>query len=385
MPTRSSGAGLPSRSWLRFVLAALLWVTADAAMACQICWSGLVVTPGQRLHAADQAALAVPVIGESRFRIIEVIKGKDFAERMIAEEVLGVDATTLRTDKPLLLLRNALAQRWSSIGAIGARYAGWLRRLAANGDAARGRPKAAWPQTTQTSSDLTDAEWRERVALVSPYLENPEPLASDIAHGEISRAPYAAMRSLKSRLEAAKIASWIDDPELAARRSAYTLLLGIAGGPDDAARLERRIEVAWHSRDATNLAAMLAADLELQGPSRVDWIEKAYFADRTRTLPEINAALLALNVHGGANAAVPRDRVIEAYRLFISERKPMAGFVARELADWEYWDATPDYVTLLKSDVVKDPASHFAVVNYLQRSPRAAAKAALQSLANERR
>jgi hypothetical protein len=63
----------------------------------------------------------------------------------------------------------------------------------------------------------------------------------------------------------------------------------------------------------------------------------------------------------------------------------MASFVALELADWEYWDATTEYVALLKSDAVKDPASHFAVVNYLQRSPRAAAKAALQSLTNERR
>ena len=51
---------------------------------------------------------------------------------------------------------------------------------------------------------------------------------------------------------------------------------------------------------------MLAANLELRGPSRVDWIEQAYFADRTRTLPEIQAALLALGVHGDGNATVPR-------------------------------------------------------------------------------
>ena len=97
MPTRSSGAGWPSRKWLRYALAALLWITADEAKACQICSAGLVVTAGQRLHAVDQAVLAVSVIGESRFRIVEVIKGKDFADRMIAEDVLGVDATTLRS------------------------------------------------------------------------------------------------------------------------------------------------------------------------------------------------------------------------------------------------------------------------------------------------
>jgi hypothetical protein len=88
---------------------------------------------------------------------------------------------------------------------------------------------------------------------------------------------------------------------------------------------------------------------------------------------------------GTANAAVPRDRVIEAYRLFIRERKPMAGFVAQQLADWEHWDATAEYVALLKSDAVKDPASHFAVVNYLHRSPHDAAKAALQWVAGKSR
>jgi hypothetical protein len=361
---------------------ALMTISAGRAAACAICLSAVSVTTGQQMDAADQAVLGVPD-GE-QFRVIAVLKGDVAPGAVIAEEVYRVDAAALWSGKPLLLLRNGLGQRWASVGTIGVECADWLRQLAATG-AGRGRPRSAWPQTTQTGFELTDSGWRERVALAAPYLENPEPLAAEIAHGEIARAPYSALRTLAPQLDAAALAGWIDDPRLASRRSTYTLLLGIAGGPDDAARLERRIDAAWRSRDATDLAAMLAADLELGGPSRVAWIETAYFADGDRTLPEIEAALLALSVHGGANGAVPRERVIQAYGLFIRERKAMAGFVALELADWEYWDATTEYVALLKSDAVKDPASHFAVVNYLQRSPRAAAKAALQSLTNERR
>jgi hypothetical protein len=230
---------------------------------------------------------------------------------------------------------------------------------------------------------LTGAQWRERLALVVPYLEDSEPLAAEIAYDAVRRAPYGAMRSVKAQLDPSALARWLDDPALAARHSTYTLLLGIAGGPGDAARLERRIDAAWRSRDAVNLAAMLAADLELRGPSRVGFIEQSYFADADRTLPEIEAALLALSVHGGADALVPRARVIAAYRRFIRERKPMAGFVAQELAGWGYWGATSDYVALLQSGAVKDPASHFAIVNYLQRSPLAVAKAALRSLAEQ--
>jgi hypothetical protein len=122
---------------------------------------------------------------------------------------------------------------------------------------------------------------------------------------------------------------------------------------------------------------MLAADLELRGATRVDWIEQTYFADRQRTLPEIQAALLALSVHGGAEGAVPRRRVIEAYRYFIKVRNPMAGFVAMELADWEAWDATADYVSIIRSNAVKDPAEQFAILSYLKRSPLTTAQAAL--------
>ena len=175
----------------------------------------------------------------------------------------------------------------------------------------------------------------------------------------------------RSRIDAATVESWLDDTKLASRHAAYTLLLGFVGGPADAARLEQRIEAAWNSHGATNLAAMIGADLELRGPSRVDWVEAMYFADRNRTMPEIEAALLALNVHGDANRTVSRQRVILAYRAFIRERPPMSGFVAPQLADWDYWDVTEEYTALLKSNAIKDPASEFAVVNYLQRAASA--------------
>ena len=191
------------------------------------------------------------------------------------------------------------------------------------------------------------------------------------------------MRMLKSELDAAKIATWIDDPKLVSRRPAYTLLLGIAGGPDDAIELERRIDTALKARDATNLSAMLAADLELRGPTRIDWLQQTYFADRKRTLPEINAALLALSVHGGADATVPREKVIEAYRYFIKVRRPMAGFVAMELADWQAWDATADYVDIIRSKAVKDPAGEFAILSYLKQSPATVAQAALQQSSDQ--
>ena len=119
----------------------------------------------------------------------------------------------------------------------------------------------------------------------------------------------------------------------------------------DAAALEQRLEAAWKSGDATNLASMLAADLELRGAARMTWVEERYLRDRARSAPEIEAALLALSVHGNANGVIPRERVIQSYRVFMKEHPEIAGYVAPDLAAWQYWDAVPEYVALMKSDV----------------------------------
>jgi hypothetical protein len=180
------------------------------------------------------------------------------------------------------------------------------------------------------------------------------------------------MDAARSRVDPALVEAWLDDPKLAPRRATYLTLLGFVSGPEDSARLDRRIEAALASHDATDLAAMIAADVELGGSSHVDWIASRIFADKKSTMPEIEAALLALNVLGDANGATAtRARVAEAYRDFIRRRPAMAGFVAPQLADWNSWDATPDYAAIVKSDAAIDPASEFAIRNYLKRAATA--------------
>jgi hypothetical protein len=342
----------------------MLAATIGAA-ACPVCFRGMGLTTAQQLTSAKRAVLAVPAADGEQLEVIAVIKGCGAAEETIAAADL-VDATSLRATRPLLMLQSPFSAMWLSAGSVGSDYTDWLQRLA-----------AATP-----GSNASDAQWREHVAFLLPYLDSPEPLVAAVAYSELARAPYAVLRTLEPHLDAAKLTRWIDDP---IRQRLYTLLLGIAGSAQDAEGLEQRLDAAWKSNNASNLAALLAADLELRGPARVRWIEKRYLIDRSRTLPEIQAALLALSVQGAADTAVPRARVIEAYRLFMKARKPMAGFVAPDLAAWAYWDAGPEYAALLKSNVLQDPASRYAVMGYLEQSPRADAKAAIKSLSAQDR
>ncbi len=364
--------GRHSMGWLTSGWSALLAVVwATDAFACPLCYEAArqMMTEGVRLDMADRAVLATPVAGTSRYRIVAVVKGEDAVGADVGEPVTGADASA--DDHPSLLIGDSVASQWVSLGTIPLEDTDWLRRLAATRDVAGDRPRRTWPLTTATADALSYAGWRQRIALVAPYLENANPLAARLAWGELARAPYATLDAARSRVDSASVEAWLADPKLTPRRAAYLTLIGFVGGAEDGARLDRRIETALASHDSTDLAAMIGADLALGGPSRIDWIGQRIFADRSRTMPEIEAALRSLYVHGDADQTVARARVIQAFRTFIKQRPAMAGFVAPQLAEWGCWDEVSDYTTIVRSNPDMDPASQFAINIYLKRASEA--------------
>lgn len=337
---RRTGAGL------------LLWLCIAAATACPICFRGLAPIVAQQLAVADRAVV-VQAGADGSARVVAAIKGRfDEGERIEA---------ALAGPGPWLLLRPTPAAGWTVVGAVAADRAPFLRQVA---DTAPGDGASA-------------EQWSVYAAALLPRLHDSDALAADIAYGELARAPYPAMRTLKPRLDPARCVAGIDDPQ---RQALFTLLAGISGDAQAAAAIEQRIDSAWRAKDASNLAALLTADLELRGPARVARIEQRYIADRERTLPEVLAALQALSVQGGADAAIPRERVIRSYRLLISQRKAMAGFVTQDLAAWHSWDAAPELLQLLESNALPDPASRWAVATYLMQSPRQDTKTAVRTI-----
>jgi len=103
-------------------------------------------------------------------------------------------------------------------------------------------------------------------------------------------------------------------------------------------------------------------------------IERQYLTDRNGDPAQARSALLALSVQGQADGVLPRAEVIAAYRRLIARRHPLAGLAAADLAAWQAWDATPEYVPLLNSGAALHPVSCVAIVSYLERSPHPAAK-----------
>lgn len=348
-----------TRAWL----AVALLCVSTAAAACPICLGAGQPTVAQKLAAAPQAVLALPTADAGQFRVVEVLRGERPSTRTIEggypRSASPVDSA-LRKGEALLLVREDPLPGWVVLGAIGTDQAAWLRQLAVG----------------RRVDELSTAQWRDRVARVAPRLESPQPLVAKIAHGELSAAPYAAMRSARPRLDAHKVRAWVADPQLAARRRLYVLLLGLTGDHRDAAALEQQLDAAWQAGETTNLAAMLTADLELRGPARLAWVEEKYLRDRARSAPEAEAALLALSAQGHANAVIPRDRVIQAYRVYMKAHPENAGAVAPDLAAWQYWDAAPEYQALMKSGVRQQYPSMLAMLNYLRQNPAGSAAGA---------
>lgn len=324
----------------------LLLLGSTIAAACPVCSASAARSPAKDLFELPRAVLATPE--GKQYRVLGLVKG-DPPEALLSEVLVRDPADA---GKPLLLVRDDAWPMWVSLGAIDPREAATLRELAAP------RPAPA------------DAEaWQRRTDRVLPRLQSTQPLLAEIAYVEGASAPYAALRAAKAQLDARALRRWLADPQLAARRPLYLLLLGIAGGPADAAAIEGQLDAAGRAHEASNLAALLTADLELRGPSRIAWVEERYLRERERTPAEIEAALLAFSVHGNAaGGVIPRGRVIEAYRVFMRAHPDLAGLVAQDLAAWGHWDAAPEYAALLKSGPRQQYASLAGILAYLRQA-----------------
>jgi hypothetical protein len=150
--------------------------------------------------------------------------------------------------------RHALAP----VGAARPDSAGWLREIAS------APPLEGDDDHAVLAGPALDA----RLALAAQRLEDSDSIVAEVANDQIARAPYGALAPLADTLDPATRRTLIAAPGTA-RRASYILLLGLAGGGGDAAAIDDRRAIARQRQDATDLAALRAADLELRGPARV--------------------------------------------------------------------------------------------------------------------
>ena len=355
--------------FLHLSISLLCLVWGSVAWGCAICapsaeQNSLVY----RLITVDSAMLAKPIKDGKTFAPLHAIKGEQPKGVVAVVDNLGT-AEGSQTAESVLLLFNPALGGWINAGAMPVARLDWLRQLATM------RPASALTPT--------DSSWPSRVALFAKDLEHPIPLLAQSAYDEIAVAPYPVMRTLQPHLNAAKLNEWLQSDALVKRRSLYNLLLGFVGDKTAASTLEQRMLTKGQSLDKGELSSMMAAFIELRGSSGVDWIDANFLKNKARSDMEVQAAVLALTVHGNDGVKVTRERVIQSYAAYIQSNPTRAGFVASDLGNWGRWEFVSDFMALLKSGTQQAFASRYAIVLYLMRSPSQEARNALEQLRAE--
>lgn len=328
---------------------ALLALSA-AVSACPICLGIVPQTPtlAEEVTAARDVVLAGADGAEGKLRVTSVIKGDP--------DLIGQSATAVgetKGDGLFILARRNQVEGWKLQGPSGLSFANFLPTVAALPDAA----------------PATDAEWTARLERMRPFLGHAEARIARSAWAMWAGAPYRIVTSQAPQFSRAQLHEWLAAPALAGQRSLWLVLLGLQGGEEDAAWLTTQAEAAWKSGDDTHLPALLTALVARRGAAGVDFIEQRYIRDRGRTLEEIQAALAALGLHGREGDLELKQRIIAAYRVFITERKPLAGFVARDLAEWQEWEFAPAFQAIVASSEPVHPTARQRITAYLGALP----------------
>jgi len=273
----------------------------------------------------------------------------------------------LRAGDLQLLVMNPGESRWTLLGHLPPTRVTWLHRLV-----------GMVPFVVGSEPDLVRARFFAR------DLEDAYPLVAQAAYEEVAVQPYAVLRSLAPEVDARQLARWVQDSARTARWPLYYLLLGLTGNAADAVTLERRIQERRAVCSASELSAMLAALVALREAAGLAWLEQHFLASRSTPDAEVQAALLALSVHGSDGSAVSKEQVVAGYGRFIARNPQRAGFVASDLASWGRWEFSEAFGAALRSGEAQVFASRYAMVFYLLRNPRPQARALVETLRAEK-
>lgn len=351
-------------------LAAWLGLSPAPAAACPFC-SAVSMTLSEEMKASSVAVLAKmvsaptpPGEGEAaatldaaplKFEIVETLKGaealgdvKEFQVVYFGQGeagslllVMGADPPTITWGTPLLLSPAAVD---------------YVRQL---------------PKLPETGAD--------RLKFFQEFLNSTDDLLGRDAYDEFARAPYADVKGLKEHMNLPELRAAVMNKELpASRRRLFLTMLGVCGGPDDLPMLEQML-TANDPQLKTTLDAMIACYLTLKGPDGLTLVEDQFFRRQDAEFTDTYAAIVALRFHGQEEKIVPKERLVQAFRLML-DRPNYADLVIPDLARWEDWESMPRLVTLFKEADDDSSWVRVPVVQFLRQCPLPEAKERIAEL-----
>ena len=357
------------------------------AIACPFC-SAVSLTLSQEIAGSDVAVIARlvklpaepslddlddPDSGMAQFEVLETLRGDNPPAR---GEMVKVVYFGGNEQKKRFLLKGLVGERidWNTPIALTERGVEYIKAC------------GSLPE-----------KGADRVQFFMGYLEDEDPLLAQDAYDEFARAPYEVVTALADRMDRPKLIRWIEDAQVGpTRRRLYLTMLGVCGQEEDIKILESLLQYDYKQikpglmvmfatlgqtgpaygafvlsemvkadvrRKQQCLDALIAAYLQLKGPSGLPLIEERFLANPAAEYAQVYAAVMALRFHGDDTDALPRDRLLESVRLLL-DNTDIADQVILDLARWEDWSVMERLVSMFKN-ADKDAWVRQPVISYL--------------------
>ena len=337
---------------LALVAAALAFLAGPAA-ACLVCIEVPEHTLADRVLGATDVVLARPDPDQPfTFAPVATLKG-DGAGSPISQLVDSQTRRHLDADPDASVLFARDADGWTRL----ADATPQLRAtVAAILDAAE-----AWD---------AEADHAARFAFFAARHDHEDPTVRALALAEISRSPYAQIRTINPRLGRAALSRVMRDPKMTEWAPIHILFLGLSDDPADHAFVRRAFD-AVSGGSGGHLAAWATALAEVDGPPAIDRLRALYFKDPGRSPEDMRAVAIALATLAEGGDPALRAGIDAAFRDLAMERPALAGEAARYLTWAKDWSQAGRLEALLAAGEVPDPAAEFAITYYVEAAHEA--------------
>ncbi len=347
------------RSFRVILLAIPALVTANAGLACPVCLGPEAPAPSivQAIVNAGTVALAEPAAEPRKYRLLVPVKGEINVGDTVGVFAADMPRQPLAPDRKVILARHPLYNKWLPIGQIAADRVDWLHQAARLG---RDRERSL-------------EDWLAHLKPLLPELLDTEPVIAAAAADRLARAPYTAIRQVAKGIDADGLIALAERIENTAWVPLYALLLGAADTGRARTYVAGSLARVLAYPETNGLAAWLVAHLEIEGESGLMWVRDTILTDTGRHPRQVSAAMMALSQQGLADARIPRRRIVETYLALLAARPELAGYIARDAAEWKVWSLTEAVVRAARSGML-DEANMLMVRSYLKAAPTPDAK-----------
>jgi hypothetical protein len=257
------------------LLAAALALVAGPAAACLVCIALPERTLADRVIEAEAVVLARPDPARPfAFAPVAALKG-DAARPAIPGLVDSATRRRLAADPEAAVLFARDADGWTRLADATPELRADVETILA--------AAPAWD---------AEADHAARFAFFAERHDHPDAGVRALALAEISRAPYALIRTMPPRLGRAEVVRLMRDPRMAEWAPIHILFLGLSDDPEDHAFVRRAFDAASRTGGA-HLAAWATALAEIDGPPAIDRLRALYFEESGRSPEDLRAVVTA--------------------------------------------------------------------------------------------